>query len=186
MFQIPSPLCYGASRDWSAVPGDVSPSVRAVLRRCLERDHRRRFADIAAAQALIEEGASLAAATRPARDKPSTSARRRILLTNAATAAAVALIGVGATWFLPRAAPPLVFRSSIITAGPTALSVAGNDRDLVITPDGSRIIYRGTDRLLVRAVDQLEPNVLSGLGMPRGVLSRQTGHGLAFSMGPPF
>ena len=31
----------------------------------------------------------------------------------------------------------------------------GGDRDIAITPDGSRIVYRGNNQLLVRALDQL-------------------------------
>ena len=49
------------------------------------------------------------------------------------------------------------------------MSVNGNDRDLAITPDGSRIVYRGENGLLVRALDQLTPTMLTGLNMPRGV-----------------
>jgi hypothetical protein len=46
----------------------------------------------------------------------------------------------------------------------------GFDRDIAITPDGSRIIYRGDSQLFVRALDQLEPDVLlTGLAGPRSV-----------------
>ena len=34
----------------------------------------------------------------------------------------------------------------------------GGDRDVAITPDGSRVVYRGNNQLLVRALNQLEPD----------------------------
>ena len=37
--------------------------------------------------------------------------------------------------------------------GSTALSLQGADRDVAITPDGSRLVYRGNNQLLVRALD---------------------------------
>ena len=59
----------------------------------------------------------------------------------------------------------------------------GADRDVAITPDGSRVVYRGNNQLLVRALDQLEPTVLSGLGTPRGCSSHRTDSGSGFSTG---
>ena len=56
----------------------------------------------------------------------------------------------------------------------------GGDRDIAITPDGSRIVYRGNNQLLVRALDQLEPTVLSGLGAPRGVFISPDGQWVGF------
>ena len=38
-----------------------------------------------------------------------------------------------------------------------ASTFPGIDRDVAITPDGSRIVYGGSNQLLVRRLDQLEP-----------------------------
>src|SRR5207247_2575429 len=50
---------------------------------------------------------------------------------------------------------------------PPALSLAtigGGDRDIAITPDGTRIVYRTTgQQLVVRAIDRLETTPLSGV-----------------------
>ena len=59
-----------------------------------------------------------------------------------------------------------------VSGSPTSrrhLVLQGTDRDVAITPDGSRVVYRGNNKLLVRALNQLEPMVLSGLDAPRGV-----------------
>ena len=51
------------SRDpnWTALPAGVPASIRALLRRCLERDRRKRVADVAAALFTLDEHASLSA-----------------------------------------------------------------------------------------------------------------------------
>ncbi|HXG87490.1 MAG TPA: protein kinase [Vicinamibacterales bacterium] len=41
--------------DWAAVPGDTPPAIRRLLRRCLERDRRKRLADAGEARYQIED-----------------------------------------------------------------------------------------------------------------------------------
>jgi serine/threonine-protein kinase len=85
----------------------------------------------------------------------------------------VALVGVAAivasgaivgtlVWFTARRAepvPPRVSRLQLTPAGAAALSINWNDRDLAITPDGSRLIYVGNQgtQIFVRALDALAP-----------------------------
>ena len=71
-------------------------------------------------------------------------------------------------------------RTTITTSGSAALTLQGTDRDVAITPDGSRVVYRGNNQLLVRALNQLEPTVLSGLGAPRGVFISPDGQWVGF------
>ena len=104
-----------------------------------------------------------------------------------AASAAVVVTGaiVGATvWWTMRPGPPRVVRTEITTAGETALSVQGSGRDVAITPDGSRIVYRGDDRLLVRPLDRLEPDVLKGLGgAPASLFVSPDGQWVGFADG---
>ena len=86
---------------------------------------------------------------------------------------------------LTRPAPPSVVRMTVTTSGSTALTLSGADRDVAITPDGSRVVYRGNNQLLVRALNQLEPDVLSGLGAPRGVFISPDGQWVGFFDGSP-
>ena len=55
--------------DWSALPADTPPSIRRVLRRCLEKDPRRRTHDIADARLDLDER-DAAAAVAPLPSKP--------------------------------------------------------------------------------------------------------------------
>ncbi len=92
----------------------------------------------------------------------------------------VAAVAAALTWFATRPATPRVVRTTITTSGSAALTLAGGDRDVAITPDGSSVVYRGNNQLLVRALDQLEPTVLSGLGAPRGVFISPDGQWVGF------
>jgi len=85
--------------------------------------------------------------------------------------------------FFTRPALAPVVRTTLSTSGPTALAQSGVDRDLAITPDGSRIVYRGNNQLLVRALNQLEPTVLSGLGAPHGIFMSPDGEWVGFVAG---
>ena len=105
---------------------------------------------------------------------------RRLALVGAAAVVVTGAI-VGATvWWTMRPAPPRVLRTEVTTAGATALSISGFDCDLAITPDGSRVVDRSNNQLLGRALDQLEPHVLSGLGAPRGVFVSPDGQWVGF------
>jgi serine/threonine-protein kinase len=81
---------------------------------------------------------------------------------------------------LTRPASPSVVRTTITTSGSTALTLSGLDRDVAITPDGSRVVYRGNNQLLVRALNQLEPTVLGALGAPHGVFISPDGQWVGF------
>ena len=173
--------------DWTALPPEVPPTLRALLRRCLERDRRERVADISTALFVLKEQASLAAPVGTATVVPLPRRplwRRVAVLTGGALV--VAAIAGTVAWSLTRAAPPSVVRTTITTAGSAALTLEGTDRDVAITPDGSRVVYRGDRQLLVRALDQLEPTVLSGLGPgpgPRGVFISPDGQWVGFFNG---
>ena len=49
--------------DWSVLPANVPAAIRALLRRCLEKDRRKRIGDIAAARFALDEHASLGGST---------------------------------------------------------------------------------------------------------------------------
>ena len=77
--------------------------------------------------------------------------------------------------------PPRVSRLPRRASGTAALTIIGIDRDLAITPDGSRVVYvgnRGT-QLFVRALDALEP-VAVFTGAPRGPFVSPDGQWIGF------
>jgi hypothetical protein len=167
--------------DWEALPSDVPQSIRTLLQRCLVKDRRKRIADIAAALFVLDHQAGVIATSTD----PAAVLRRRPLSRQVAALTAgalvVAAVATTFTWFATRPAPRSVVRLTVTTSGSAALMLSpGGDRDIAITPDGSRIVYRGNNQLLVRALDQLEPRVLSGLGVPRGVFISPDGQWIGF------
>src|SRR5207244_6405866 len=81
--------------------------------------------------------------------KASVARRRPLWLRIAALTAGalvIAAVATTLTWFATRAAdpvPPRVSRLPLAASGTAALSIDGFDRDLAITPDGSRVVYVG-------------------------------------------
>ena len=162
---------------WEALPADVPPAIRTLLQRCLVKDSRRRVADVAAALFVLEHQAApppTALVVPPGRIRTSSLA--------AGIAGAFILAGLAAavTWLLTRSPTPDVVRTTIATSGTTALAVHGADSDIAITQDGSRVVYRGTNQLVVRTLNQLEPAILSGLGSPRGVFLSPDGQWVGY------
>ena len=169
-----------AEPDWSVVPPDTPFPVQTLLRGCLEKDPRQRIADISAAlfvlrfQATGAPIASLTAGHYVRRD-----VRRVAIFATAALILGATAAGT-AVWLLTRAASPSVVRTTISTSAATALALGGLDPDVTITPDGSRVVYRGNNQLLVRALNQLQPTVLSGIGVPQGVFISPDGQWVGF------
>ena len=169
--------------DWTALSSDVPQSIRTLLHGCLVKDRRKRIADIAAALFAIDEasvgGFGTASAAPPAR-RP---LWRRVVAPVAA-ALVTAIVTGAAVWFATRPADPAlprVSRLSLVPSGTAALTIRGSDRDLAITPDGSRVVYVGNNgtQLFVRALDALEP-VAVFTGLPRGPFVSPDGQWIGF------
>jgi len=167
--------------DWSALPSEIPPAIRTLLQGCLTKDRRRRVGDISTALFVLDKAESLATPVGTA--SPAPLPRRLLPLRVAALATVVLVVAAvtgAAVWFATRPALPAVVRMMITTSGSTALTLSGQERDVAITPDGSRVVYRGNNQLLVRALNQLEPEVLSGLGAPQGVFTSPDGKWIGF------
>ena len=89
----------------------------------------------------------------------------RLTRTVAVIASFAALIVVGAlAWSIrteEQTAPPRVTRTTIVTSGGSAVSIAVG-RSLAITPDGTRVVYIGNSgtQLFVRAIDQFDSTAI--------------------------
>jgi eukaryotic-like serine/threonine-protein kinase len=143
--------------DWAKLPATLSPALRTYIRRCLQKDPRQRVQAVGDVR-LALEGAFETAVPQTA--APAGVAQwRRVALVG--VAAVVALVGT-LMWFTPRQTEPVPVRVSRLQLTPTgaaALAIGWNDRDLAITPDGSRVIYVGNQgtQIFVRALDALAP-----------------------------
>jgi serine/threonine protein kinase len=135
---------------------DVPAGIRRLLRRCLEKDPRRRLHAIADARIEIEDaendtegdGALLLASRN----------RQRVLW---ASAAALVLLAALGAWFLRPTAPKAELRAVDISTPRTS-----DPLSFALAPDGRRIAYvadhEGQPMLWVRSLDTVRAQVLPG------------------------
>jgi serine/threonine-protein kinase len=70
---------------------------------------------------------------------------------------------------------------TIRTSGATALAPSSAYRDLVIAPGGQLLAYRGADRIVVRALDQMRPTPLTGFGTASALFMSPDGRWVGFT-----
>ncbi len=151
--------------DWTALPAGTPPPIRRLLRRCLEKDRKRRLPDAADARLEIDEALTTPTAADgvSVSGAPATTASSRGRLPwMVATAVAAALIAAMATPTLRylRQTPPPEMRLEITTpATDTPLQFA-------LSPDGHSLVFvasgDGAPRLWLRPLDQTEARPLEG------------------------
>jgi Tol biopolymer transport system component len=173
--------------DWEALPADVPQSIRTLIRGCLEKDPKRRIGDISVALFVLGDPASVTSATAGSGRSTTVASRpplwRRLLMPTIAAIVVGAAVGT-AVWLAMRPSGARVTRFALSSTGAAALSVDFVARHIAITPDGTHIVYLGTGttgaQLFVRALDQLEPTPLAGLGSPRAPFLSPDGQWIGF------
>jgi hypothetical protein len=164
--------------DWSALPAGTPSSVRALLRRCLEKDARKRLRDSGDVRLFLEEalagGASgLSGMLAPAEGAPDAAARVAATAAHRRTSrlawgvAGVALLVAAAGWLVPRGAappprkPPL--RAHLLS--PPGERFADEPSGYALSPDGRFLAFIAIDSsfagaIFVRPLGSLESRKL--------------------------
>jgi Tol biopolymer transport system component len=146
-----------ADPDWNALPAATPAPVRRLLRRCLEKDRKKRLPDIGVARLEIDESL-----TAPAEAVPSAQPQRRSWLPWAvAGALAVVLLVFTFAWFHRAAPEAQVAKLSLTTPEKMSLS------SMAVSPDGRRLAITGADasgktQLWVRPLDSLTVQPMAG------------------------
>jgi serine/threonine-protein kinase len=171
--------------DWSALPASTPAPIRQLLRRCLERDIKRRIPDIAVARLEIDEALTLPVLDEPVSNslRPARTASRWLVGFGAGV-----LLSAAAMWALTRVPSGPVGRSApIVRFGITLpldeqLALSFNDRDLALSPDGTHLVYvAGADaQLTVRTFDRLDPQPLEGITNARAPFVSSDGRNVGF------
>jgi eukaryotic-like serine/threonine-protein kinase len=151
--------------DFTTLPAEIPESIRRLLRRCLEKDPKRRLDSAAAARLELDDAASPAAVGSPSGAR----ARRSAVVLLALTALAGVAFGAIAMWSL--GAPPILPPTPTIRFAlappadlPLELSMQSAARDFAVASDGSFIVYCTTGgRLAVRRLDRLETSTIAGV-----------------------
>jgi Tol biopolymer transport system component len=175
----------------SVLPASTPASVHRLLRRCFEKDRRKRLTDAGIARIEIDD------ATLPSSENtPRVTAQRRFSAYGVALVLAAGVVAGGATaggaaWWLTRPAPQPVVRLAMSYQGPGSIG-AGNafDADIAISSDGRRIAYVAGDearaRIIVRPLDETRgidvvPEVTNGVpNEPRSPFFSPDGRWLGF------
>jgi serine/threonine-protein kinase len=159
-----------AEPDWAALPASTPPSARRLLRRCLEKDRKRRFRDMADVRIEIED--ALAALGTESASAPPRVGGLRVAAAAAAGAALVALVGLGA-WSLtrsPASAPARVVRLSI-PGLERAVPFPFGTQELAISRDGSQIALRGPSGISLRRLSDSQVSIAALQGLPNPAFS---------------
>ena len=148
--------------DHTLLPADTPLPIRRVLRRCLEKDRKRRLDSASDVRLEIED--AIASPTVEALARAATPSPR-VRPATVAAVAGVAVIAAFAAWILQRRVPTnpaLPARFAIAPAPELPFNVSGLARDLAVSPDGRLLVYRagGSNTtgspLMVRAIDRLD------------------------------
>ena len=154
--------------DWARLPAETPAAIRGLLKRCLEKDSKRRLRDIGEARIVLEEaGSGLTDATAPV--STAVGPRRAALIAwiSAATLGA-ALLAVTMA-LLSRAHPPdsPTLRSTILPPEKVTFNFSDDTElgPMAISPDGRLLAFSARDtnaaiRLWVRSLDSMDARPL--------------------------
>ncbi len=142
--------------DLDALPASTPAPIRRLLRRCLEKDRRKRLPDIGVARIEIDD--ALAA---PA-DVGVSGARVRRAWIVAAALAIAGIVGIALYARSPSTRTPPLVRASIPLEG--QLDFAVQQLAFAVSPDGTRIVYRtvGGGPLRIRQLQDSQSATIAG------------------------
>ena len=149
---------------WADLPADTPSAIRRLLRRCLQKDAKRRLRDMGDARIDVEDALTKASPDDRVGEQPSGMTRR-----TAIGALAGAVAGSAATGFFAvsryRGAVPRLTAFAIADLAANEVFVASHGRRIAISPDGAHLIYVATNgtqlnRLYLRSLSDLKPRLL--------------------------
>ena len=154
--------------DWTALPASVSPAIRRLLVRCIDKDPKRRLHDIADARIEIEDAlrGETILSTSAVAAPPAPPSRVPWLVTVVSVLAALTA-GVIAwqppwgtsLWVVTRSTlPPSASVVRFIVTPPMGLSPVSPQnavQNVAISADGTQLAYRLTDAVIVRSLDDV-------------------------------
>jgi serine/threonine-protein kinase len=170
-------LVLQGSANLSALPADISASVRRMLELCFEKDPRKRIADMRDVQL------GLGGAFVP--DLPARPLWRRAL-PFALTAMAVGVVTIALDRGLIRDAAPATPAPVSRFAQPlpkTAPFLIGDRSALAVAPDGSSIAFTRDDAIYLRRLGELEPKPIRGTERGSMPFFSPDGRWIGFSQG---
>jgi serine/threonine-protein kinase len=179
---------------WQALPADLPVPVRRLLRRCLEKDPKRRLSSIGDARLELDE--AVAPADRDGAAAPASvpmaaavvvPAWRRALPWAVAGVLGIALVAALVVWSPWRSTPTPTPRKLLAGIGADASLPTGYGASAILSPDGTTLAFvaqQGSEtRLFIRKLDQLQAAPLAGTDGAANPFFSPDGQWLAFFAG---
>ncbi len=165
--------------DWDVLPAGTPERTRELLRRCLQKDARRRLRDVWDARIELEESLTDLARMRsgggaPANPQRAARAGARaswIISWRAAVLVALLAAALGAAiarhvFRAPLGAPRAQMHFAINLSATAPLSPSGYEPSVAISPDGRMLVYvadlNGSAQIHARPMDRMETYALPG------------------------
>ncbi len=157
-----------ADPDWTALSADLPAPVRRLLRRCLEKDPRRRLSSIGDARLELDEAGS--PTDRDVAPTVIVAAVPRVwrgaLPWAMAGVFGVALIASLLWWSPWRSTPLRTPRTLLASVGADGSLPIDSGASAILSPDGATLAFvaqqSGQTRLFIRKLDQLQATALRG------------------------
>ncbi len=158
--------------DFGKLPVETPPSIRELLRRCLDRNLKNRLSHITEARIAIDNAGA------PPLNRPHRPSSRWPWAVGAALG-----LALGTLPFLHfnQKPPELPLRSFSFT--PKGLSSLARIHRAVVSPDGQYVAYLAENKLWVRALDSENPRALEGTEGAAGLIWSPDSAQIAFVSG---
>jgi Tol biopolymer transport system component len=177
--------------DWTALPTNTPAVIRTLLRRCLQKDRKRRLADAADVRLEIEDAITALSAGDSADVQSSgtaaRSARSRAVPWTIAGLACAAAATILALWWPSRSAPVPTSRKLLASIGADASLLTGLGAAAILSPDGTALAFvaqqAGQTRLFIRKLDQLQASAVAGTEGAASPFFSPDGQWIAFFAG---
>jgi serine/threonine-protein kinase len=171
--------------DFDALPASTPVPVRRLVRRCLEKDRRRRLPAIGVARLELDDALS-APAVGDSMAAPPYRARVAPAWIVAAALTAASVVAGLAYWQWPSTPSRLSVRASIPLVERVGFGILGQQPAFAISPDGTRVVYRtgSGGPLYSRLLNEAESSAIAGTDGALNPVFSPDGRWLAFFVGP--
>jgi Tol biopolymer transport system component len=170
--------------DVHLLPDDTPEPLRRLIRRCLQKDPRKRLGYIGDARLELDEALGAGIDEQAGLHGSPPPARRRPAWLPLATLGLLTLFAVGAGWWVSESAPPARALRLALPLTDGEQFVSSFVAVVALSPDGSTVAYRaqrgGVTQLYVRGLDATEATAIPGSENATGPFFSPDGAWLAF------
>jgi serine/threonine-protein kinase len=150
--------------DMSALPVNLNPRLKDALRRCLEKNPKRRWQAVGDLRAELE---AIAAAAPVVPAEPELHEKRRLPLWRRAIPIAVSAVlfsviaGI-AGWSLRKPAAESVIKFPLVLPDGQQMLTATASHPITISPDGKWLVYLANNQIFLRSMSEMEARPIMG------------------------